>query len=113
HGVGFTYTGRGSKKNTQLAALGAGLFGLDVSEELVGIGPCFGHSYSVVCRLLHGVQRQVEFQHVDAGLAQYTEPAALGVSGDQSIDRVWCKAALAGDARCRVIGSSEADGGIE
>ncbi len=43
HGVGLAHTGGGTKKNAQASTLGASLFGLDVSEQLIRIGPRFGH----------------------------------------------------------------------
>ena len=39
HGVGLADAGGGAEEDAQTPALGAGLLGLDVSEELIRIGP--------------------------------------------------------------------------
>ncbi len=44
HRVGLADTGGSAKENTEAAALGAGLFCLDVGQQLIGIGPYFGHA---------------------------------------------------------------------
>ena len=43
HRVGLADTRGSAKEDPQAAALSAGLFGLDVGQELIGVGPYFGH----------------------------------------------------------------------
>jgi hypothetical protein len=43
HGVSLAYAGGSSKENAQAPALGACLFGLNVSEKLVRIRPLIVH----------------------------------------------------------------------
>ena len=38
--------------------------------------------------LFHGIEREVQLEHVDPGLAEHSEPAPLGVVRDQSADPV-------------------------
>jgi hypothetical protein len=61
HGVGLTNAGACAEEDAQTSALGAGLFGLNVSEELIRIGPNFAHvpkSPGSVA-LLESIQRKV------------------------------------------------------
>src|SRR6185312_11558223 len=43
HGVGLADTSRGAEKDPQAPTPGAGFLRLDMSEQLVGIGPRFRH----------------------------------------------------------------------
>jgi hypothetical protein len=54
HGVGLSYTGGSAEKNAKPAALGAGLFGLNVSEKLVWIRPRVVHLMRCA-QLLRGI----------------------------------------------------------
>ena len=50
HCVGFTYAGCRAKENPEAPALGARLFGLNVGEQLIRIGPLIGHFRKVIAK---------------------------------------------------------------
>ena len=81
HCVSLTDARYGTEKYTQPSPSCPNFLSFDLSQQLIGIGPCFGH------RLFHlrstRVEREVQFQHIHARLAEQADSATLGCGGNQ------------------------------
>ena len=77
HRVGLADTGRGAEEDAQTSTLGARLFGLNTSEELIRIGPDFVHTVSLRdldrSRSLEVIQGEIQLQYIEAGLAEHSQ----------------------------------------
>ena len=76
HGVGLAHPRGSAKENAQTAAPGPGFFGLYMYQQLIGIRPLCGHE-SVRLPLLR-IEREIQFQHIHARLAEEAERPPLG-----------------------------------
>ena len=76
HRVGLADASRRAEEDPQPAAMRPGLFGLHVYQQLIGIRPLFGHGL-VRLRGLR-IEREIQFQHIHARLAQQPEGAPFG-----------------------------------
>jgi hypothetical protein len=83
HRVGLADTGRGAEEDAQTPTLGARLFGLNTSEELIRIGPDFIHTVSLRdldrARSLEVIQGEIQLQYIDAGLAEHSQKPPPGM----------------------------------
>lgn len=95
HSVGLAYAGRGTEKDFELAALRPLLFGLQLLQKLVRVRTTIRHGGK---RLMPGVKRKVEFQHVDPRLAEDPPLPFLCVLGDQATHGLFIKPARLGNA---------------
>src|SRR6185312_15225086 len=64
-------------------------------------------------RLFHAIEGEVQLQHVDAWLAEYAEPGAPGMGGDEAAYPLQAQVPDAGDANRLIVGRREADVGVE
>ena len=113
HREGLADAGGGAEEDPQPAAPRARLLGLDVREQLVGIGPRLDCHSELHHRVTSGVERQIQLEHVDARLAEHAERAAFGVLADERRDLGRGQAARSSDARDLILGRGDADVRIE
>ena len=78
--------GRRAEENPQPAAPRTRLLGLDLREQLVGIGPRLDCHQGVIIAAARASSARFSVEHVDARLAEHAERAALRVLADERLD---------------------------
>src|SRR5580765_1271423 len=117
HRIGLADTGRGAEENAQAPTLGARLFGLNTSEELIRIGPDFVHTVSLRdldrSGSLEAIQGQIQLQYIDAGLADHSQKPPAGMRRNEGAHRLRGDAPEACDAGGLIRSRGDAHLGIQ